>query len=77
MVHSMYKVKEKALIDSGVISGMSGHYRIVIEGSERVVDIIGLAGQNVSHIQISTAPLLISTHKGDDSGTFQRMVLLG
>jgi hypothetical protein len=39
--------------------------------------VFGIAGQNVSHVRISTVLLLISLHLDDFIGTFQGMVILG
>jgi hypothetical protein len=50
---------------------------LVLEGSERYVDVFGLAGHKVSQLQIVTAQSLITTHKGDAIATFHQMALLG
>jgi hypothetical protein len=47
------------------------------QGSERFVDVVGLAGHKVSQLRIVTAQALVSTHKGDASATFHQMALLG
>ena len=49
----------------------------VLEGSERYVDVYGLAGHKVSQLRIVTAQALVSTHKGDVIATFHQMALLG
>ena len=50
---------------------------LVLEGSERFVDVIGLAGHKVSQLRIVTSQALISRHKGDVIATFHQMALLG
>ena len=50
---------------------------LVLEGSERFVDVSGLAGYTVSQLRIVTAQAFISTHKGDAIATFHQMALLG
>ena len=50
---------------------------VVLEGSERFVDVSGLAGHKVSQLRIVTAQALVTTHKGDAITTFHQMALLG
>jgi hypothetical protein len=70
-------IMDKALIDRGANVGIYGDDMLVVEGSERLVDVFGLAGQKVSQLWIITAQALISTHKGDFSATFHQMAILG
>jgi hypothetical protein len=49
----------------------------VLEGSERFVDVVGLAGHTVSQLRIVTAQVLVTTYKGDVIATFHQMALLG
>jgi hypothetical protein len=68
---------EKALVDRGANGGICGDDILVLEGSERLVDVFGLAGLKVSQLRIVTAQALIPTHKGDAIATFHQMELLG
>ena len=68
---------DKALVDRGANGGICGDDMNVIEGSERFVDVFGLAGHKVSQLRIVTAQALISTHKGDAIATFHQMAMLG
>jgi hypothetical protein len=68
---------EKALVDRGANGGICGDDMLVLEGSERFVDVIGLAGHKIIQISIITAQALITTHKGDAIATFHQMALLG
>jgi hypothetical protein len=40
---------------------------LVLDGSERFVDVVSLAGHTVSQLRIVTAQALVSTHKGMQS----------
>jgi hypothetical protein len=66
-----------ALIDRGANGGICGDDMLVLEGSERFVDVFGLAGHTVSQLRIITAQALITTHKGNIIATFHQMALLG
>jgi threonine dehydrogenase-like Zn-dependent dehydrogenase len=68
---------EQALVDCGANGGICGSDMKVLEGSERFVDAVVLAGHKVSQLQIVTAQTLITTHKGDAIATFLQMALLG
>ena len=68
---------DKAVVDRGANGGICGDDMNVIEGSERFVDVFGLAGHKVSQLRIVTAQALISTHKGDAIATFHQMAMLG
>jgi len=70
-------VMEKALVDRGANGGICGDDMLVLEGSERFVDVFGLAGHKVSQLRIVTAQALITTHKGQVIATFHQMALLG
>jgi hypothetical protein len=50
---------EKALVDGGIC----GDDMRILEGSERFVDVSGLAGHKVSQLRSVTAQALVSTHK--------------
>jgi hypothetical protein len=63
-------VMDQALVDRGANGGICGNYMLVLEGSERFVDVYGLAGHKVSQLQIVTAQALISTHSGEVIATF-------
>ena len=49
----------------------------VYEGSERYVDVFGLAGHKEKQLQIVTAQALIHTQKGEVVAIFHQMALLG
>jgi hypothetical protein len=66
-----------ALIDHSANGGICGDHILVLEGSERFVDVCGLAGHTVSQLRIVTAQALISTYKGEAIATFYQMALLG
>jgi hypothetical protein len=69
---------DQALVDcGGANGGICGEDMRVLEGSERFVDVFGLAGHKVSQLRIVTAQALVSTHKGDTIATFHQMALLG
>jgi hypothetical protein len=68
---------DQALVDCGANGGIFGEDMRVLEGSERFVDVFGLAGHKVSQLRIVTAQALISTHKGDVIVTFHQIALLG
>jgi hypothetical protein len=68
---------EQALVDRGANGVICGNDMKVLEGSERFVNVVGLAGHKVRQLQIVTAQTLITTHKGDDIATFHQMALLG
>jgi hypothetical protein len=44
---------DKALIDCGANGGICGDDMVVLEGSERFVDVFGLAGHKVSHCSVA------------------------
>jgi hypothetical protein len=67
----------KALVDRGANGGIVGDDMLVLEGSERFVDVSGLDGNKVNQLRIQTAQALIQTHKGDEIATFHQMALLG
>jgi hypothetical protein len=46
---------EKALVDRGANGGICGDDMRVLEGSERLVDVSGIAGHKVSPLRIVTA----------------------
>ena len=66
-------VMEQALIDCGANGGICGDDMLVLEGSERFLDVFGFAGHKVSQLQIITAQALISTDKGNVIATFHQM----
>jgi hypothetical protein len=68
---------EKALVYRGANGGICGADMLVLEGSERFVDVSGLAGHKDNQLRIVTAQALISTHTGDAIATFHQMALLG
>jgi hypothetical protein len=70
-------IMENALVDRGANGGICGDDMLVLEGSERFVDVFGLAGHKVSQLRIVTAQALVCTHKGDAIATFHQMALLG
>jgi hypothetical protein len=49
----------------------------LLEGLERFVDVVVLAGHKVSQLRIVTTQALVTTHKGDVIATFHQMALLG
>jgi hypothetical protein len=66
---------EKALVDCGTNCGICGDGLRVLEGSERLVDVSGLAGHKSSQLRLVTAQASLSTHKGDAIATFHQMAL--
>jgi hypothetical protein len=68
---------EYALVDWGANGGICGSDMKILEGSERFVDVVGLAGHKVGQLCIVTAQALVRTHKGDVIATFHQMALLG
>jgi hypothetical protein len=69
---------EYALIDFGADDGgICGDVMLVLEGSERFVDVSGLASHKFSQLRIVTAQALIAIHKGEAITTFHQMALLG
>jgi hypothetical protein len=68
---------DKALVDRGANGGICGDDMLVLEGSERFVDVSGLAGHRENQLRIVTAQALINTHKGNVIATFHQMALLG
>jgi hypothetical protein len=67
---------EYALIDHGANCGICGDDMLVLEGSERFVDVSGLAGHKISQLRIVTAEALITTQKCEAIETFHQMALL-
>jgi hypothetical protein len=63
---------EYALVDLGANGGICGSNMKVLEGSERFVDVVGLAGHKVSELRIVSAQALVTTHKGDMIATFHK-----
>jgi hypothetical protein len=70
-------VTDKALVDRGANGGRCGDDMLVLEVSERFVDVSGLAGHKEHQLRIVTAHALIHTHKGDAIATYHQMALLG
>jgi hypothetical protein len=68
---------EHALVDHGVNGGICGNDMHILEGSQRFVDVIGLAGHKVNQLQIVTSQAVVTTHQGDAIATFHQMALLG
>ena len=68
---------EKALVDRGANGGICGDDMIALEGSERYVDVSGLAGHRENQLRIVTGQALIKTHKGNAIAVFHQMALLG
>ena len=74
--HDVMMMKN-ALVDRGANGGICGDDMTVLEGSERFVDVIGLAGHKVNQLRLVTAQALVTTHKGEAIATFHQMALLG
>jgi Reverse transcriptase (RNA-dependent DNA polymerase) len=72
-----YSALDKALVDRGANGGICGDDMLVLEGSERFVDVSGLAGHRENQLRIVTAQALIQTHKGNVIAVFHQMALLG
>jgi hypothetical protein len=68
---------DKALVDRGANGCIVGDDMIIVEGSERHVDVSGLDGHKVSQLCIVTSKALIQTHKGEAIATFYQMAYLG
>jgi hypothetical protein len=66
---------EHALVDHGANGGINDMH--ILEGSQRFVVVIGLAGHKVNQLQIVTSQALVSTHQDDVIATFHQMALLG
>jgi hypothetical protein len=56
---------EHALVDHGANGGIGGNGMHILEGSQRFVDFIGLAGHTVNQLQMVTSQALITTHQGE------------
>jgi hypothetical protein len=67
---------EHALVNRGANGGICGNYMHILEGSQRFVDVIGLAGHKVNKLQIVTYQALVTTHQGDAIATFHQIALL-
>jgi hypothetical protein len=67
----------QALVDCSVNGGIYFADMLVLKGSERFVDVTGLAGHKFNQLRIVTAQALITTHKGIVIATFHQMALLG
>jgi hypothetical protein len=67
---------DKALVDRGANGCVIGTDMMVVEGSERFVDVSGLAGHQESQLRIVTGMALLHTHKGDAIGVFHQSALL-
>ena len=67
----------KALVDRGANGGIVGEDMVIVDGSQRHVDVSGLDGHKVSQLHIVTAQALIQTHKGNAIATFHQMAYLG
>jgi hypothetical protein len=67
---------EYELVDRGANGGICGSDMKIMEGSEHFVDVVGLAGHNVSQLCILTAQALVTTHKSDVIATFHQVALL-
>ena len=67
---------DKALVDRGAHGGICDDDMLVLEGSERFVDVSGLAGHRENQLRIVTAQATISTHKGNAIAIFHQMTLL-
>jgi hypothetical protein len=67
---------DKALVDCGANGGICDDDMLVLEGSERFVDVSGLAGNYVNQVCIDTAQAFVTTHKGNAIATFHQMALL-
>jgi hypothetical protein len=65
-----------ALIVCGANVGVCGDDMLVLEGSERFVDVSGLDGQRENQLRIATAQALIETYKGDVIAVFLQKALL-
>jgi major membrane immunogen (membrane-anchored lipoprotein) len=64
---------ERALVDHGANGEICGNDMLVLEGSQRVVDVVGLAEHKGNQLQIFTAQALVTTHKGDTIAIFHQM----
>ena len=68
---------DKALVDLGANGGVCGNDMLVLEGSERFVDVSGLAGHRENQLRVVTSQALITTHRGNAIAIFHQMALLG
>ena len=74
--HDVTKMRN-ALVDRGANGGICGDDMIVLEGSERFVDVHGIDNHKVNQLRIVTSQALVSTDQGDAIATFHQMALLG
>jgi hypothetical protein len=68
---------EYALVDRGANGGVCGEDMLVVEESERFVDVNCLADHKVNQLRIVTSQALVTTHKGNAVSIFHQMALLG
>ena len=68
---------DMALVDRGANGCVCGDDMLVLEGSERFVDVSGLGGHRENQLRIVTAQALIETHKGNVIAVFHQTALLG
>jgi hypothetical protein len=68
---------DKALVDREANGGICGEDLLVVEGSERFVDVSGLAGHGENKLRIVTAQAVTNTQKGPVIAIFHQMALLG
>ena len=68
---------DMALVDRGANGCVCGDDMLVLEGSERFVDVSGLGGHRENQLRIVTAQALIETHKGNVIAIFHQTALLG
>jgi hypothetical protein len=66
---------EKALIDRGANGGICGDDMLLLEGSDRFVDVFGLAGHKVSQLCNVTSQAVVTTHRGAVIETSHQMAL--
>jgi hypothetical protein len=68
---------DMAFIDWGANGCVRGDDMLVLEGSERFVDVSGLGGYRKHHLRTVTAQALSETHKGNVIAVFHQTALLG
>jgi hypothetical protein len=71
----MLQHMEISFVDCCDSGGICGDDMLELEGRERLVDVVGMAGHKVSQLRVVTAQALITAHKGDAIASFQQMAL--
>jgi hypothetical protein len=68
---------EMALVYHGANGSLCGDDMLILERSERFLDVSGLGGHQIKQLRLVTAQALINSHKVPDIATFHQMANLG